>query len=340
MKRSGVLLALACGGHAAEPAHVMIPPPTQSALATPPPPKPRDACDEIRAEQRAKIVAEFRARATHGEGVTEASVLAPFERGLVGGCASFEGGAWAMEFSDHALSDYDAISGEAVLVIDVHHARIRQSGAPMWVGAAGTFVSTKLALAGDYDGDGVPEVFLGSYEDGVEGGHSESGTIYTLSNGAVVTYAPIAALEKRVPGIFFRAPRDVDGDGRMDLPTNAGVDLGAETECFGKSDWTTPHFLAHALADGTFSLDDDVAKREAKKFCPAPPATLDQPADVLCARLWASTPAAFTALKKRVACVAWDCAAEISGKPQQPGAARACAARRDAIDAKPPFTLP
>ena len=152
----------------------------------------------------------------------------------------------------------------------------------------------------------------------------------------IAKYAPAEALK-----LTFGKPHDVDGDGRLDLPTNANIRLVEDISCGYPSEWKGAKFVAHSLANGSFSMDDDVAKKFARAWCPQSPPKIEKTIDAACARLWARSPAEIAAARKRVAaCVPWDCAAEMNQQPQPAHAERLCGPRIQAFDATPPFTLP
>lgn len=190
------------------------------------------------------------------------------------------------------------------------------------------------SLASDYDGDGVPELYVHTFKPEPDtGGHVEAGELFTIASGAVAKLAATAQLRD------IGTPVDVDGDGLLDLPTSAGIRMSGEISCkAGMADWKPARFIAHAQPGGRFSLDDAVAKKFALAWCPSPPANITTPADAVCAHLW-STPEAAPALAKRITCTPWDCKAEAQGKPQLPTAARDCASRADALTEPVPFTL-
>jgi hypothetical protein len=157
---------------------------------------------------------------------------------------------------------------------------------------------------GDIDGDGDPEVFVsGGYNQ--EGPDPVWGRVFTFKNGAIRDYAP---------GFEVRGAADVDHDGRLDLMTPGPY-------ATIKAKWNGVYayaliggvFTAHALAGGTFSMTDAVAKSGLLKECPrkAPLAIgqsfdIDQTShDIVCARAWGATEAEIrSALAK--GCKSWD----------------------------------
>ncbi len=143
---------------------------------------------------------------------------------------------------------------------------------------------------GDIDGDGDPEVFVsGGYNQ--EGPDPIWGRVFTFKNGAIRDYAP---------GFEVRGAADVDHDGRLDLMT-PGPYASIKAKWNGVYEYAVIGgvFTAHALAGGTFSMTDAVAKSALLKECPrkAPLAVaqsfdIDQTShDILCARVWGASEA-------------------------------------------------
>ncbi len=148
--------------------------------------------------------------------------------------------------------------------------------------------STDLASY-DYDGDGSTELFVKLWVDGYEP-RVVSRLFLTDRGGTIVPYAPAASLHPKwvVDGL-----RDVDGDGRPDL--DAVYELGAFKGCdFCAGSDIGHRFVAHARDDGTFSVDDLIARAEVKRQCPSPSAAplVQNPlepistSEIFCARMW------------------------------------------------------
>lgn len=252
------------------------------------------------------------------------------KRGMGLACHPFPNGAWAIEAKTlHVVPDYGSASGEVAAVVYVGDRRVEIAETTN-AGEAGMFIRVASAIASDYDKDGVPEFWMRTAEDGVEGGHSEDGRLLHFDGRAVVPYVPASKLG------LIGAPRDVDGDGLMDLPASLGITLGQGAECFGKSDWSAAKLLAHALPDGTFSTNDAVAKSfTSSSWCASAPSKVTTPEQAFCARMW-NRPRTLVSS----ACTPWDCRLEVGGKPQPKNATRDCQDRLEAYDAAVPFTLP
>lgn len=146
----------------------------------------------------------------------------------------------------------------------------------------------------DYDRDGEPELIVQIDGHIHEGGSWHRGRVWTFRQGVVALYAPAANLN-------IRDVQDVDRDGQPDLWTVGPFEATAQAPG-APYELTGPRLVAHARADGTFALDDGVARAMAHKVCPTPPRrlivkrqetgvgeSLDLQAtaiNVVCARLW------------------------------------------------------
>jgi hypothetical protein len=111
----------------------------------------------------------------------------------------------------------------------------------------------------DFDGDGVPEFFAVVPAD-VKTFTPAVRNLVTFKGGAIAPY-PIP------DGWIVEGVSDVDGDGRGDL--RVAFDLGKRTICEPSDEPRIAlDFVAHGLANGTFTLSDDVAVAQAAKKCP------------------------------------------------------------------------
>jgi hypothetical protein len=311
------------------------------ASADPPPAPYPSSCSAFDRDLNAKLQAALDARGDAGttygnEQWTPAKLRAAVaDSGL--GCLPFARGAWIVEPG----ADIDVWS--SLLVTTDARVRAALDGkvldpwsplGGMHVGYGGMPTSMTRRIVTDYDGDGVPELWVRTDEDGVEGGHFAPSFILTVHDGRVTEYAPATGLGE------IATPVDVDGDGRLDLPASLGLAIFDQGSCFGKGDDKPADMFAHSLEDGTFSKTDAVAMAHVKKWCPAMPATISTRTAALCARLW-TAPADVKATRARIAasCVRWDCAREIAGGAQKPGASMECDDMLNTFDQTISFTL-
>ncbi len=334
MKRIvSLVLVLACGGATEHARSVTI----ASATASPVAPSPgasSDPCTRIRTEQRAFVRAAIAksvkedpsAWTPDRETLVEKSVVEGSEN-LGTACLPFPNGAWSIELKTFKPR-YGSGEAELVAVAYVGDRRL-ESDLTMRSGVGVMFTYVDSQLASDYDKDGVPELWMHSSVAGVDGGHFEESRLLHATKDAVVEYAPAAKLG------LLGAPRDVDGDGTMDLPVNFDIVFEKGVVCDGKSQWFAAKFFAHALPDGTFSTTDAVAKSFTSSWCASPPSKVGSPEQAFCARMWKRPRTLVSS-----SCAPWDCRLEIAGKSQPKNATRDCEDRLDAYDATVPFTLP
>ena len=168
-----------------------------------------------------------------------------------------------------------------------------------------------------------------------------SSTILSVRGDHIIEYPVPDAAGELYP------PRDVDNDGRADLPCSGGMSVQAVVPGERCEYWRgverTPYFLAHSLRNGSFSLNDEVAKNFVKTWCQLPPKSIRSAQDAICERVWAGQdPAKVDAARRRVeaSCVHWDCGREYDNQPQAAGALATCQSRRDAFEHTPPLILP
>lgn len=337
MRSVVVRAGLFCAACHAAPTPVVSVAPPQAPLpqAAPPTPVPvADACAGVLAAQRDVLtLAAASDRRASPDDFKDVHDDAAVARGAMKdsgiACYAFSGGTWSLEIGDaHVDPRGPRAYGKLVAVLRIGATRA-QAPEDLQIG----YGEVSSRLAGDYDGDGVPELWVNVHTVGPEGGEDDDAKIWTVdAHGDVVRYAPSAGID------ITGAPFDADGDGRLDLPTSDGLGLmGAESCDYSKDYGDRPRLLAHSLKGGSFSIDDDVAKAWARKTCPAAPTVIASTQDALCARLWAKTPADVKAARAKVtSCVQWDC----SLKAQPRGAALDCDARRETFDQNVPFTLP
>ena len=255
----------------------------------------------------------------------------------MGWCADSAAGAWSIEMPDLAAV-HDAHEFEYTVESRFAIAFHPRAGAAVRYVPKDVYADYGIRIfkdpwTYDYDGDGVPEIWIDSHEEGEEGHHEAILELLSFNGSAIVRYGPAA-------GITAAGARDVDGDGRPDLVIRAGYTESLEG-CGSGFPYDTPEpwFIAHARADGTFSLDDAVAKDFVRKACPGRPAAITSSFDAVCARLWAKD---LPKERARVvsSCTAWSCPATVAGTPQKKTAAEDCERRPRFFDRSPPFTLP
>jgi hypothetical protein len=129
----------------------------------------------------------------------------------------------------------------------------------------------------DYDGDGRDEILVRS-SDWFNGARSE-GKMEVLR-------ASPRGIEPYPVGFRYTDAVDADGDGRPDLLDADYYHAVAPCGLDGV-DLDGPPLLLHALADGKFSMSDEVARRWAVTQCPnAPAPPFRTPMDAACGRLW------------------------------------------------------
>lgn len=328
-----ILLACACRPSSRDVRSVSIAPVATVSATASAKPVADATCARVMSEQRLALVRAIApARATDAERWKNAKtrdedVIAKLgESGAA--CFPFTGGAWSLEISEIQIDPFGpTIGGKLVPVAYVHGARLTSEAIQIGYGTITSLMAT------DYDGDGIPELYVELYTMGPEGGTSVNAKLLTAKD-SIVSYPGAAAIT------MSGKPIDVDGDGRLDLPTSDSLSLYPEDACEGKEYGTGARLIAHSLANGGFSTDDSVAKNFARRWCPSAPTQIGSTTDALCARLRAHTPSEIAAARKRVtACVQWDCDRVGQQLAQPKDAIHDCTARRETFDQSVPFTL-
>lgn len=256
------------------------------------------ACAQIEAAHRAVVTHVTASFGSAGD------AEAAFAKGLLNEfrCVAGPTGAWAVTFDTLALDPkvssvtvtgkltlgyYDLVGTRLASVIPAPpfaRSEVATTAEDNMSGDVSHGTSADL-VAYDWSGDGRPEAFLLLTRRGGEHGLSQRGSAWTFDGRAVVEYAPAKG---RLP----LAALDVDGDGRLDLVTTPFAQAVDASR-----DWwfNGPFFVAHSLANGTFSANDDLAKKSALCSCsdrPSPLVVRDELDDVAytvaCARVWNS----------------------------------------------------
>lgn len=295
-----VLAPFACAPPAARPSPPASPAPNTSAP---------DLCRTVGAAELARTRAAFAEARPKALAARPAGGFNPLPEELpplFGQCFAHPGGAWLVTLDSMkpgeqwgpsldvrwSLTHVDDRGARASLAPGRSHDRVVGPDEKNLLVGGEDSLSAEL-VAFDWDGDGVPEIVPLVRGKDHEGPDFVRGRVFTLKRGAVELYAPAA-------GLIAEQVADVDHDGLPDLRTRAGFSAPS-SGCESGFDATLdgPAWLAHARPDGTFSLGDEVAAREAMKHCPAPPRPL-LPAGaegdagvmaqaILCARIWGAS---------------------------------------------------
>ncbi len=220
-------------------------------------------------------------------------------------CTSDDAGAaWGFEVRTvNVKLQYDecVVSTDVDLVRSDGAGRIRapagaglalsQEGSPGYVWGV---ESARVRVLGDYDGDGDQEVLVTREFWGHEAERGSESSVWTMKRSALERYAPASS-------VVVYDVVDADHDGKQDLVTRGPY---ANIRAWSALGFSYAHgpaiFLAHALADGTFSMTDPVAVAFTKAKCAA--ATEDNEL-LACERVRGKTESAVLAARKRAGCV-------------------------------------
>lgn len=260
-----------------------------------------------------------------------------------GKCLPTSRGAWVVALDSLTPSDPDAgdvhLDGVwSVQRVDASGAAVRARRETSWTDY--NMLHVEHASTFDYDGDGEAEIVLYTNESAHESADSPHGEVLTFRDGAVVAYAPAAGVEPT-------EARDVDQDGRPDLLTVKPYDGEGDDSPSGFTyNMSGPQLVAHSIAGGQFSRDDDVAKRFARAACPQRVANVfgatasqeNAAAAVVCARIW-GVPAATVAREIARRCATVDESGSPSENPRRPRCGDVRVLTRWAR-LTPPVTLP
>lgn len=272
------LVVVACSG--APPAPQAVAPPVPASSSAPPPPAssapPRRTACERAAEATKALSLAIPPEAKTREADVRAE-LAKLVQDLPK-CMPFGEGAWAFVPTSAAFlcgtpscSPEDIFSDLLVVNVDLvlfdpSGSTLRKSNFSLESGIP--MHKTLEAKAFDYDGDGTPEVTILTRARPHEAREEVEGEMLTKKDGEIRRYAPSEDFD-------FIGMRDVDGDGRDDLDIGSAFE-GEITPCGldGTHITVGPHRFAHSKKDGTFTLEDDVAKAQMRAACPEKPKTL------------------------------------------------------------------
>jgi hypothetical protein len=242
-----------------------------------------------------------------------------------GTCFATPTGAWAVVVEDKAAGATEEPFAGRWMLLHIDSAGRRVSLAPKWPQVAGYLayndeqppacraapcnfgfsagsVDTSLSspVVFDLDRDGEPEIFLSASIAQHEGGTDTRSWLWTFRNGAIKPYAPAAKLE-------IAAMADVDKDGTPDALLAPYEGESDNNPAAFSQPISGPRFLAHTLADGTFSTTDAAAEAYAKGQCPSKPEKLivmssedavsgeaASLTNAVCARVWGASAADVT----------------------------------------------
>ncbi len=135
----------------------------------------------------------------------------------------------------------------------------------------------------DYNGDGSDELIFAS-SSWANGGGGDDTFEVLRGDGATIAKYPV--------GFPYDGAIDADGDGRPDLLDGSYFAASCD-EGLAPRDVTGVPLLVHSLADGTFSMSDEVARQWGVTRCPTMPTTAEEglcPFTASCQRLWGRTP--------------------------------------------------
>lgn len=172
----------------------------------------------------------------------------------VGRCLYAGGGAWALDPGAARVRSERDVTDEVTRKVEF-------AWTLAFVKADGTVLRARLpggrawwTVVHDFDGDGTAEAGLRVER---QSGSAVPTTLYTMHDGAVVAYA-------RAAGIAVDEARDVDSDGRPDFLTDSP--FVTPNTCGPSTFYGVPE-VVHALADGSFSRDDAVAREWMRQRC-------------------------------------------------------------------------
>lgn len=157
--------------------------------------------------------------------------------------------------------------GESVLVHISDSGKIAKS--LPWRYENSGLASTRDTLEGsaDYDGDGVDEALLSSFEWEFEANGSQSASVWRVVGRTIKQYPPARAFK-------IEHFTDVDNDGLPDLVTETvfrGIINGCGPD--GTEVSFGPDWVVHARPDGSFAWDE-VSRAAVLRSCPTEPTSV------------------------------------------------------------------
>lgn len=215
-------------------------------------------------------------------------------------CHAHNGVVWALTITEIRAEPIDEGEPEVETRVDYGVVVVDRSGnvirsSEMHFQPGGHVISAELVFDNvqttDLNEDGDPEIVF-TVTHFTEGYNPWKTEILTVETDSIVRYQPL-------PDMVIERLEDWDGDGRLDLRVfpywrnflNCGLS-GSDPE-------SGPDFLAHALPEGAFSFNDDVAREFALSWCPGPtdmeiphPRELNasEVRRIVCARMWGQAP--------------------------------------------------
>ncbi len=204
-------------------------------------------------------------------------------------CHATGGGVWVMQLTSAALQAPSGESGtwcgasaQYVIARVTADGTAEKSEARSYDAFNDSQTDVQILYQYDYDGDGRDELLVrtSSWQNG--GGSNATMEVLRASPRGIEPY-PI--------GFHVTNAVDADHDGRPDLLDEDYFHAVAPCGLDGV-DLYGPPLLVHALADGKFSMSDEVSRQWAVTQCPSTPtAPFAEPKVAACGRLWGKSAA-------------------------------------------------
>ncbi len=265
------LLLAGCGNSAKRAKSTLVHAPLTAAVLPKPQPErqrdPASLCERIAEEDAAAYGALPKCTDGGGGGFDAVGILEDV-------CKPTEnGGAWTVAFSNLTFDPTCTKGAGAVEVMKGNYFVVRvdadgrRAQGPAHAFTASGFYRIRFQTSVfDYDADGLEEFAVIVSRPVHTDVGTQDGSVWTAQRTGVAVYAPASKIQ-------FSELTDADEDGRPDLAFTApfsGFDV-AWFEGTNNELGREPPFVAHALPNGLFSLDDTVAREHAKKHCPVSP---------------------------------------------------------------------